>query len=113
MNVFRIILLLMTIAILTITLIVGLNHGWDLLTIFFSDIMALTWPGQFNFDFMCFLILSGLWVAWRNDFSTGGITLGLLASVAGIMFLAPYLLFLSYRSEGDMKVILLGESRTS
>ncbi|NCN08927.1 MAG: hypothetical protein GW938_03670 [Leptospira sp.] len=113
MNVFRIILLLMTIAILTITLIVGLNHGWDLLTIFFSDIMALTWPGQFNFDFMCFLILSGLWVAWRNNFSTGGITLGLLASVAGIMFLAPYLLFLSYRSEGDMKVILLGESRTS
>lgn len=112
MNVFRIILLLMTIAILTITLIVGLNHGWDLLTIFFSDIIALTWPGQFNFDFMCFLILSGLWVAWRNDFSTGGFALGLLASVAGIMFLAPYLLFLSYRSEGDMKVILLGESRT-
>lgn len=26
-------------------------HGWGLLPIFFGDMTAMTWPGQFNFDF--------------------------------------------------------------
>lgn len=113
MNVFRIILALLTIAIVIITIVVGINHGWDLFSIFVGEILALTWSGQFNFDFWCFLVLSGIWVAWRNNFTPGAIVLGLVAHVGGIMFLAPYLLFLTYSCNGDMKVILLGESRTS
>jgi len=49
------------------TLVVGFNHGWNLLPIFFSNLADMTWSGQFNFDFMTFLGLSGIWVAWRHS----------------------------------------------
>ncbi len=111
MNLFRGILILMTICIFIITGIVSFNHGWNLLPIFFGDMFSLTWPGQFNFDFMCFLILSGLWVSWRNNFSFLGSILGIAAIFGGIMFLAPYLLIESFRSNGDFKLLLLGKSR--
>ncbi len=45
------------------------RYGWDLLPVFFGDMTAMTWPSQFNFDFFAFLLLSGLWTAWRNSFS--------------------------------------------
>jgi hypothetical protein len=51
------------------TLVVGINHGWNLLPIFFSNIAEMSWSGQFNVDFMSFLGLSGIWVAWRHQFS--------------------------------------------
>lgn len=54
------------------TLAVGLDQGWNLLPVFFGDMAAMTWPGQFNADFMTFLSLSGLWIAWRHHFSVGG-----------------------------------------
>lgn len=69
MRAFRLLLAVMIVGILTITGVVGFKHGWNLLPIFFGDIVSLTWPGQFNFDFMCFLLLSGLWLAWRHHFS--------------------------------------------
>jgi hypothetical protein len=103
----------MIISIVGITGIVGLKHGWNLLPIFFGDMLSLTWPGQFNFDFMCFLILSGLWIAWRHHFSPGGLFLGLLGVFGGIMLLAPYLLIVSYKVNGDMKALFLGNSRTN
>ena len=46
--------------------VVVAKHGVDLLPRFFGDIRAGDWPGQFNLDFLCFLILSALWTAWRN-----------------------------------------------
>jgi len=95
------------------TMIVGLNHGWNLLPVFFGDMAAMTWPGQFNFDFMTFLALSGLWLAWRHQFSPGGLALGVLGFFGGMMVLAPYLFFASLRAGGDVKVLLLGESRAS
>ena len=41
------------------TLVVGINHGWNLLPIFVSSIAEMSWSGQFNVDFMTFLGLSG------------------------------------------------------
>ncbi len=73
----------------------------------------MAWPGQFNLDFMGFLILSGLWVAWRNNFSAMGLGLGVVAFFGGIMFLTPYLFYLSFETKGDMKKILLGQIRAS
>ena len=95
----------------TYTAVVGMNHGWNLLPIFFSDIAAMTWPGQFNFDFITFLALSGLWLAWRHRFSPGGIALGILGFFGGMMVLAPYLLYASYQAKGDPGILLLGRSR--
>lgn len=43
----------------------GALRGWNFMPVFFRDIIALTWPGQFNLDFSCLLSLSGLWLAWR------------------------------------------------
>ena len=111
MSAFRVLLAIITIAIITFTIIVGFKHGWNLLPVFFGDMVAMTWAGQFNFDFMCFLTLSALWLAWRHYFSIGGLALGVLGFFGGIMVLAPYLLIASYRANGDMKVLLLGEVR--
>ena len=95
------------------TLVVGINHGWNLLPVFFSNILEMSWSGQFNFDFMSFLGLSGIWVAWRHQFSAGAIALGVVAFFGGMMFLAPYLLWASAQAGGDAKVLLLGEERAA
>ena len=111
MGAFRILLGIIIIGIIGYTGIVIFNHGWNLLPIFFGDLAKMAWPGQFNFDFMCFLILSGLWLAWRHHFSLGGLALGVLGFFGGIMVLAPYLFFASYNANGDIKILLLGRIR--
>lgn len=113
MKAFRLFLVMIIIGIVSMTGVVGFKHGWNLLPIFFGDMVSLTWPGQFNFDFMCFLLLSGLWLAWRHHFSPGGILLGVAGVLGGIMLLAPYLLVASYRADGDIKVLLLGTDRAN
>ena len=65
------------------TVVVVANHGLGLLPIFFGDIAAMTWPGQFNLDFLGFLVLSGTWLAWRHDFSPGGLLLGVCGLFGG------------------------------
>jgi hypothetical protein len=111
MGAFRILLAIFIIAIISFTGVVISNHGWNLLPIFFGDMAAMTWPGQFNFDFLCLLTLSGLWIAWRHHFSLGGLALGVLGLFGGIMVLAPYLLIASYKANGDEKILLLGRDR--
>jgi len=111
MGAFRILLAIMITGILGYTGIVGVNHGWNLFPVFFGDMAAMTWPGQFNFDFMCLLTFSGLWLAWRHHFSPGGLALGLLGVVGGTMVLAPYLLIVSFKANGDMKELFLGKVR--
>ncbi|MBK7901736.1 MAG: hypothetical protein IPJ97_01415 [Proteobacteria bacterium] len=93
------------------TLVVGINHGWNLLPIFVSSIAEMSWSGQFNVDFMTFLGLSGIWVAWRHHFSGSALALGVVAFFGGMMFLAPYLLGASAQAGGDTRVLLLGKER--
>lgn len=113
MTSFRILLVAMISVIVVYTGAVGMTHGWDLFAVFIGDIWAMTWPGQFNVDFSCFLLLSGLWLAWRNHFTVGGLVLGLFGVVGGTMLLAPYLLYASFQAKGDMRVILLGRTRAA
>jgi hypothetical protein len=54
MNLFRFFLVIVILAIIGYTLVVGVNHGWNLIPVFFGEMLAMTWTGQFNFDFMCF-----------------------------------------------------------
>ena len=108
---FRILLIMMIISILGYTVTVGFTHGWDLFSVFFVDMLAMTWPGQFNFDFMCLLMLSGLWLAWRHRFSPAGIVIGMLGLFGGTLFLAPYLLIVSFKANGQINEILLGPCR--
>ncbi len=99
---------------LTLTIYTGTviaNHGIGLFPIFFGDIAAATWPGQFNADFLCFLMLSALWTAWRNNFTATGLLLAAVAFVGGAGFLLPYLLFLSFKTRGDIDLLLTGRVR--
>lgn len=109
MNGFRVLLAGLWLALLGYTVLVIARDGMDLLPIFFGDIARIGWPGQFNFDFLCFLILSALWTAWRNRFSATGLALAPLALFGGAGFLLPYLLFLSIRHRGDAAAILVGD----
>jgi type IV secretory pathway VirB2 component (pilin) len=54
MKLFRVYLAIILIALTGYTLMVGINHGWNLLPIFFANIFEMSWSGQFNFDFMTF-----------------------------------------------------------
>ena len=111
MRVFQVFLGMILMAIIGYTFVVGSNHGWNLLPIFFGDIAKMNWPGQFNFDFMGFLLLSGLWVSWRHQFSAVGMVLGVVAVFGGVMFLSAYLLVQTFSVNGDVKALLLGQSR--
>lgn len=111
MRAFRIYLVLVIACLGTYTLLVGSEHGWNLLPVFFGDLAALTWPGQFNADFTTFLSLSALWLAWRHQFSPGGLVLGLAGFFGGMMVLAPYLLWASREANGDVAALLLGPTR--
>ncbi len=107
---FRILLAVIFVAIAGYTAIVIANHGMNLLPVFFGDMATMAWPGQFNLDFMCMLTLSGLWVAWRHEFSPGGIALGVLAFFGGAFFLSAYLLIVTARVQ-DARTLLLGPGR--
>lgn len=109
MHAFRALLVLLFINILVFTILAIANQGPDLLTPFISDVASLTWPGQFNVDFSSYLILSALWVAWRNRFTPAGIGLALMAQVLGILFFAPYLLYLTFSAKGNIKEVLVGK----
>ena len=108
MPLFRNILVVMTIVILIATIAAVADGGVNLITPYVSPIFALNWQGQFNIDFACYLILSGLWMAWRSGYSGRGIVLGLFAPPLGILFLAPYLIYLISQTSGDIRKLLLG-----
>lgn len=113
MSLLRLYALIFLIVLTVYTGIVIANHGANLVPIFFNDMRAMAWPGQFNLDFMGFLILSALWVGWRHEYSLTGWLLTPLALFGGMMFLTVYLLVISFRVNGDLKALLIGEGRAA
>ena len=102
------IFLVIHLAVLTgYTLVVIQSHGMNLMPVFLGDMAAMAWPGQFNLDFLGFLILSALWTAWRNGFSALGLVLAVVAFFGGMAFLSIYLLILSLGTD-NIRDILLG-----
>ena len=108
MNAFRILLVVIFLAISGYTVVVINNHGIGLLPVFFGDMAEMGWPGQFNLDFMCLLALSALWVSWRHQFSAVGLLLGVCAFFGGALFLSIYLFIQSYRVNGNVNLLLMG-----
>ncbi len=108
MAVFRTYLAALALTIFLYTVVVIARHGWNLLPVFFGDIGTMGWPGQFNLDFMFMLTLSATWVAWRHQYSAGGLALAFLAAVGGSAFLSVYLLVASFHAGGDARALVLG-----
>jgi hypothetical protein len=110
MSAFRALLAVIFGVIVVYTAIVVANHGFGLFPVFFGDMAEMGWPGQFNLDFMGFLVLSGLWLAWRHEFSPAGLVLGVLGFFGGAPVLTAYLFFAS-RQTDDWAELLLGKAR--
>ena len=108
MTSFRIYLAAIWLVIFVYTAVVIANHGTDLFPVFFGDIARLGWPGQFNLDFMFLLSLSALWVAWRHQFSAGGLSLAALTAIGGAAVLSIYLLVVSLQVKGDVRALVMG-----
>lgn len=108
MTLFRFALAGYVAALLAYTAVVISNHGMDLIPVFFGDIAEMGWPGQFNFDFMGFILLTAFWIVWRNGFTPLSFLLALGAPAGGIGFTSLYLIYLSYQTNGDPKAMLLG-----
>jgi len=87
-----------------------MNYGLlVLLPNFFGEMSQFNWQGQFNLDFLMFLLMSGFWIAWRNQFSLLGVLLGIGGVFLGAPYLAAYLLYLSFHAKADFSAMLLGE----
>lgn len=107
-NLFKPLLIIQTITLLTYTFIAFKNEGADLLSVFLTNIQSLNWNGQFNADFMCYLTLSGIWIMWRNKFTLSSIFIAIIAMIMGIIVFAPYILYLFVKEKGDAKKLLIG-----
>lgn len=79
----------------------------NLFPAFFGAIGGGGWQGQFNFDFLFMLSLSGLWVGWRHGATPAGLALTLLAFTGGALFLSIYLFVQSFRCR-SLREILVG-----
>lgn len=102
-------LLIQTIGLLVYTAIAIQNDGGNFLARAEEFALSMTWMGQFALDFQCYLILSALWIAWRNKFSGSSIALAVVAMILGIIVFAPYLLYLLAKEKGSLKQVLLGK----
>jgi len=89
-------------------LILVLDGRFDFVTPFLSTIPALTWQGHINLDFLSYLVLAGVWIAWRSGFTPTGNMLGVLSVLSGMLFFALYLLYQISRSDNNPRKLLLG-----
>ncbi|MEM6462727.1 MAG: hypothetical protein AAF724_12495 [Pseudomonadota bacterium] len=111
MRAFRIVILFQFAVLTAYTIAVIDRHGTDFWPVFFGDLFAVNWSGQFNLDFFCYLVLSALWVAWRHRFSALGLVLALFALIGGLLYFAIYLSIVAARAKGDVSTLLLGEQK--
>lgn len=91
------------------TVYVGLHEGMNFPQVTISNLLSLQWIGQFTLDFICYLLLSGLWIMWRNRYSTQSIIIGGLAMILGIIVFAPYFIYVLGKEQGDLGKVLLGD----
>lgn len=112
MTTFRISLVLSTIAIYAVTLIATFNFGINWPAVALQDLVALNWRSQFDIDFLIYLFLASTWIIWREGGTTLGYAFAFLNVFLGGMFTFPYLLFSSFKENGDPTKILLGVNAT-
>ena len=108
-NFFKALLVIQTLGLLAYTFIAFQTEGASLFSVALNNVKSLNWSGQFNLDFLCYLTISGIWIMWRNKFRGISILVGTVAMILGIVFFAPYLLWLMNNEKGDLKRVLVGD----
>lgn len=106
---FKILLVILTLATLIYTYFTMQIDGVDFLSATIDHLKSMRWEGQFTLDFLTYLILSALWVMWRGMFTIQSIILGIIASIFGILFFAPYIFYLLTKENGDIRKVLIGK----
>ena len=84
------------------------NGEFDFITPILTALFVVSWQGHINLDFMMFLTLAGLWIAWRSGFTASGIALGLFTVCSGMLFFSVYLAYQLSRCDNDPRQLLLG-----
>ena len=97
-----------TVGLLLYTMVAMQNDGFNFLQRAQEFVLSMQWMGQFALDFQCYLTLSALWIAWRNQYTGQSIVLAISGMVLGIIIFAPYLLYLLYKENGDVAAVLVG-----
>ena len=108
MTLLRAFLIIATLIIYVVSIYVIATMGLNYPAVFLSDMLKLNWRSQFNTDLLIALCLFLIWVAWREGFTIKGFLFSLLFMNLGFMFGCPYLLFATYRANGNIKALLLG-----
>ena len=108
MTALRVLLVFLFACLSVYTAVVASTTGLGFLPVFLGDLVAMGWPGQFNLDFLVYLVLSVCWIAWRHSFSLAGIGLAVLAFAGGGLVLLIYLFWATLDARGDVKVLLVG-----
>ena len=108
MTALRLLILSMTLVMVLATLWAMIHHGPDFYTPFVMGLVPMDWQSHVNLDFALYLVLSGLWLAWRSGFTAAGIVTGVLAANLGMVVLGPVVLVLIARAGGDPAQLLLG-----
>ncbi len=103
----RVFLILSAILLWCITVVVTLEYGLNWPAVLLTDLQAMNWRTQFDVDFLVYLVLVAVWVAWKERWGARGLALG-FACFNGGVFVFPYLLFCVVRSDGDPRKLLLG-----
>ena len=103
---------LLVIAIWTnVTAFIAIYHqGWNLFAVVATDLNSVTWNAQFDADLLSYIFLTGVWLAWRHKFTAPAIAFGFIGGLLGNAFLAPYLLYLSFKTKGNFRQMILGEN---
>lgn len=104
-----IILAVQALSLIAYTAYVGIHEGWNFLQVALNDVQSLTWRGQFGLDFSSYLVLSGIWIMWRNKFSWSSIGIATVAMIIGIIVFAPYVIYLIVKENYNIKKVLIGE----
>lgn len=102
-------LIIQTVGVLVYTAITIQNEGFTFLEKAKDFAISMSWMGQFTVDFQCYLMLSALWIVWRNKYTTKSIVFAIVAMILGIIVFAPYLLYLLLKEKGNLSKVLIGE----
>lgn len=108
-NLFLALLISLTVVTLIYTALAMQRDGVNFIAIALQNLSSLNWSGQFTLDFGAYLLLSSLWILWRAKFSPSAYLPAAFAMILGIIFFAPYLVFLWRKSNGNVSQLLLGK----
>lgn len=104
----KIMLLIATVGIYTLTVIAINSNGWNWPAVAINDLLALDWRTQFDFDLVIHLLLMAWWIVWREGMNAKAYAFGFLSIVMGGMFSFPYIIFAMVKAKAQPRALLLG-----